>query len=249
MKYKTLLVSGCSFTENQGTWGFQLAPTYNLDLINLACKGAGNQHIAWSVISFLEKNNIDPETTLIGIMWSHPYRTDLVFERNPEYKDQSIFKYNYDSYNSLVRQSDLLEKHEFSQNRAVQASYLQINGNRLASTFKTWSLKTMMTAYLKDKKFTFFQTAFLNYLTQSSVVKGIPYLQHQLRYQYLQDLENLGLNHNLHNWLNLQETEYLGEYAFHKRQMSSDGYHPSEEGYKSWTEKILIPNLEKMKIL
>lgn len=249
MNYKTLLVSGCSFTASEDNWAQQLSSKYGLELINLAYPGAGNHHVVWSTISFLEKNNIDPETTLIGLMWSHPMRVDLLFERNPELENQTIYRYNYDDFNSLVLFKELLEFHKYSQQKSVQESYLQGNSNRAASAFKTWTLKTLMTSYLKSKKFTFFQSAFFNYLTQSSLIKPLPNFQLQLRFQYLKELEKIGLSHNLDQWINLKEEEYLGEFVFHQRKLSIDRFHPSGEGYKQWTEEILVPKLTQMGVL
>lgn len=249
MKHKTLLVSGCSFTANPNSWAYQLASTYNLDIINLACPGAGNNHIVWSTVSFLEKNNVDPETTLIGIMWSHPVRGDLVFEHNLEYKDQSVYKYKYDRYNRLVMLGDLMKKDEYTQRTAVSNAMMQGNKNKASISFRTWSLKTLLSSYLKDKGFNFFQTAFFNYLTESSLIKSLPDFQFHAKYQYLDDLNRIGLTHNIPNWIDLKDDEYLGEYAFYNQQLLLDMFHPSQTGHQAWTEKILIPNLEKMKIL
>ncbi len=243
MRYKKLLVSGCSFTFDPDGWAFQLSSKYGLDLINLACPGAGNNHIPWSLVSYLEKNSCDPEDTLIGIMWSHPIRTDLMFEGNSEYKDQSVYKYQYDEYNRLVLLGELLRKDEHTQRTAVNNSLMQGNKNKSSFAFRTWMSKTLLTSYLKNKGFTFFQTAFFNYLTQSNLIKGLPDFHFQTRFHYLKELERIGLTHNLEGWINLKDQEYLGEYSFHKKLLNEDKFHPSVLAHKLWTEEILIPQL------
>lgn len=244
MKYKKLLVSGCSFTADPDSWATQLSLKYNLELINLAVPGAGNNHIVWSTVSFLEKNNFDPETTLIGIMWSHPVRGDLVFEHNFDYKDQSVYKYKYDRYNRLVMLGDLLKKDEYTQKMTVNNSMVQGNENRSSFAFKTWTLKTLLSSYLQTKGFNFFQTAFFNYLTQSSLIRNLPSFEFQSKFHYTEELKRIGLTHNPINWIDLQDKEYLGEYAFHRTLLNADKFHPSKEGHNLWTNEILIPRLK-----
>jgi hypothetical protein len=250
MKYKKLLVSGCSFTENHGSWAYCLATKYNLELINLAVQGAGNNHIVWSLLSYIEKNQIDPETTLVGVMWSHPIRNDLIFEKNDRYSDQSIFKYKYDNANSLVILGDLL-KREVPQfyNLEVAKEKLLTRGNRSALAFKTWTLKTALTAYLTSKNFDFFQTGFINYFTESLLIKTNTNWDFQKEFSYVNELNSIGLSYKLSNWLSLSDQEYLGEYAFHNNLLDFDKFHPSQSGHEHWSNEILIPKLKELKIL
>ena len=251
MKYKKLLVSGCSFTENHNSWAYYLASKYNLELINLAVQGAGNNHIVWSLLSYIEKNQIDPETTLVGIMWSHPIRDDLVFEQNTMYSDQSIFKYKYDNANSLVIRGDLLKRGlpQLYLNLEVAKEKLQTRENQSSIAFRTWTLKTSLTAYLANKKFNFFQTGFLNYFNESILIKTNTNWDFQKTFSYFKELDRIGLSSKLSNWLNLTDHEYLGEYAFYKNLLDQDKFHPNQTGHEQWSNEILIPKLIELKII
>jgi len=247
MKYKTLIVSGCSFTENQGSWAYQLASKYDLNLINLAYPGAGNQHIVWSLISFLEKNIIDIDTTLIGIMWSHPIRIDHVVERNKAYNNQEIFKYAYDDHNYSVIHRDILKHHKLHRLREVILSYMWTNHNRSAIAFTTWTLKTSLNAYLENNKFKFFQTSFHNYFTRSEFISNLPGTEFIRDFEYIKELEKNQLKHNHTNWLDIPYDQYLGDYAFNNNLLNTqDKHHPSIEGHKQWTENILIPAINHL---
>jgi hypothetical protein len=260
MKYKKLLVSGCSFTENPGNWASCLAAKYNLELINLAVPGAGNNHVVWSLISYIERHQIDPETTLVGVMWSHPARNDFVFEQNTEYRDQSIYTHKYDSANSLVMQRDL-ERRElpklYTQLNFLNHFHLiekaktkvQARRNQSAVALKTWTLKTSLTAYLENKKFDFFQTGFLNYLNESALLKANTDWSFHKTFSYVSELDRIGLSSKLSNWLSLTDSEYLGEYAFFNNLLDDDKLHPSPAGYEQWTNEILIPKLKDLTIL
>lgn len=255
MKYKKLIVSGCSYTENVGNWAVNLSNEYNLELINLAVPGAGNNHIVWSLLSYLERNEIDLETTLIGIMWSHPVRDDYVFEHNCDYEDQSIYKYDYDVSNRLVMRGDLLSKNiKFRNNLRLsdfedQKKLVSGRENSSAMTFRTWSLKNLLTSYLKTKKINFFQTAFLNYLNSSALIKHNTDSDFQKNYSYLSELERINLSSKLDNWIELSDKEYLGDFAFYIKQLDYDKIHPNLLGYKLWTKHILIPKLKNAGIV
>jgi hypothetical protein len=168
MKYKTLLVTGCSYTENTGSWAYSLASKYNLELINLAVPGVGNRHILFSLLSYLTKNNVDPETTLIGIMWSHPMRRHQIIEFNPSYADASIYKYKYDQYNRAVTNIDFYDKldmsHPLTREEVYKNTVVLSNYNRSAHTLETWTYVESTVSYLLTNKFKFFQTVFLDYL-------------------------------------------------------------------------------------
>ena len=84
-KFKKLVVSGCSFTHNNHhdkcAWANLLADWSGMTIVNLATPGAGNEHIANSLILYLEKNKLDPSNTLVMAMWSGIDRNDLIVSR------------------------------------------------------------------------------------------------------------------------------------------------------------------------
>lgn len=250
---KKLIVSGCSFTENQGSWAYNLAERYDLELVNLAWPGAGNSHVAWSLISYLERNQKNLDECMIGIMWTHPIRKDFIFEINPLYKDQEMYTYNYDQYNRLVMLGDMVKKYDFFSSRLVKQELIKEElggrGNKSAITFTDWFTKINLVSYLLRKNINFFQTMFHNYFTESDLLVNKTNWHWQQIYRYLEELEKLDLKPELTNWIDLHSKEYLGEYAYHNNLLCEDNYHPSKDGHKKWTEEILIPKLLSMKIL
>jgi len=252
MKYKKLIVTGCSYTENFGSWAYILSSVYKLELINLAVPGAGNKHILFSLISYLAKNKIDPETTLIGIMWSHPLREDHIIEHNPEFKDQSIYQYSYDTYSRLVMNSDLLHNTNANDKiviRAVTKDRVAGNYNSSGSTLETWTYTESAIAYLLSNNFTFFQTNFQDYLNGSDIIRYNTNSERWKRYFYLNELERLNLKHNTTNRVELNHEQYLGEYAYCHNLLDSDKTHPNKLGHIKWTSEVLIPKLRQMNIL
>jgi len=253
MKYKTLIVSGCSYTENSGSWAYVLASKYNLELVNLAVPGVGNRHILFSLLSYLTKNNVDPETTLIGIMWSHPMRRHQIIEFNSSYADTSIYKYEYDQYNRAVTNIDFYGKldmsHPLVREEVYKNTVVLSNYNRSAHTFETWTYVESTIAYLLANKFIFFQTIFLDYLNGSDLIKHNSEWTPQHEYYYTAELARIGLTQNKVNWLDLRHEQYLGEYAYFTKKLASDNMHPNQDCHLQWTTEILIPKLKEMQIL
>lgn len=253
MKYKKLIVSGCSYTENIGSWAYVLASEYNLELVNLAYPGAGNKHIVYSLTSYLARNEIDSETTLIGIMWSHPVRDDHIVEINPDFSDQSIYKYEYDHFNRLVRTSEIFSKLNIStlqfQKQFYKENELTPPLNKSGITLDTWTYTELITYYLISKKFTFFQTAFHDYLNGSDLIKNNTNWKLLKEYFYLEELKRINLQQNKTNWVDLTHEQYLGEYAYFSNLLAPDKLHPNQICHKQWTNDILIPKLKEMKIL
>ena len=75
-RFRHLVTSGCSFTSNRTStdnapyaWPDMLADWCGLKIHNLAVPGAGNDHVAHSLILYLEKANLDPAETLVLPMY------------------------------------------------------------------------------------------------------------------------------------------------------------------------------------
>lgn len=75
MKHKYLVVCGDSFTEGhmlgeRGSWAYHLANKMNLELINLAIGGMGNEWISNTIITYLQKKEIPLDEVIVMIAWS-----------------------------------------------------------------------------------------------------------------------------------------------------------------------------------
>ena len=83
-QFQHLVVSGCSFTTNEHVpdksdwnWPNILAKDTGMTIHNLATAAAGNNHIARSIIVYLEKNKLPIDKTLVIAMWSGVGRIDF----------------------------------------------------------------------------------------------------------------------------------------------------------------------------
>lgn len=249
MKYRKLVVSGCSFTHSEHSWAYVLAEKYNLELVNLAAPGAGNTHISTSLTLYLNKEKPDPNTTLVGIMWSNPGRKDLLARYNKNLEDH--FLYKYDNFNHLVTLAGTVQDIEKNKKLLSQMTnpdlFLSIffPGNE-AKVLQSWLHMKNTTSGLLDQGYDFFQTPFIDFFNGSKV-GYINYTKEPLTYN--QSLKMLGLEFDSRNFLNLSHSEILGEYAVENNLLDFDGLHPSQDGYFKWTENILIPNLQQLNIL
>jgi hypothetical protein len=74
---KHLVTNGCSFTKGK-SWSHYLADSLDLDSYHcLAEGGAGNFYIADSTQDFLGHADLDPQHTMVIIMWSGVNRKDI----------------------------------------------------------------------------------------------------------------------------------------------------------------------------
>ena len=65
-----ILVNGCSFSRGPTAWPYHLP---NVNVVNLACSGAGNDYIFCSTIAELSQHKYD----FVVIMWTQPSRIDV----------------------------------------------------------------------------------------------------------------------------------------------------------------------------
>ncbi len=82
---KNLLVSGCSFTnhdpESDGInsrWYHYIADKLDMDTINLARNGSGNEYIFTSIFNYLETDAVKPD--MIIAAWSKSQRRDYQYD-------------------------------------------------------------------------------------------------------------------------------------------------------------------------
>lgn len=181
-------------------------------VIDCSCSGAGNNHIATSVIYELETNpEITPDSTLVVVMWTGYDRDDVISDKDSIDKSQMIYHYNSDvvttytgglagSSNSLLSMSNL-KKIKSDHSRAVE-NYCHII-----------ALKN----YLENKGFQYFFTSYSSRLTDLGF-----HIQNYLPI----DVDDL-----------FTVRPFLGDYA----QQTMDGFHPTSIWQRDWSEKILIP--------
>lgn len=83
---KNLIVAGSSFTYNNSeqdacTWPYYLRDLGNFDTVyDTSLPGAGNAHIASGLQWSLENDNLDPNNSLVVVMWAFNNTDDFVVD-------------------------------------------------------------------------------------------------------------------------------------------------------------------------
>jgi hypothetical protein len=234
-----LIVSGCSFTHGYHGWASILSKHFNSKLINLAVPGAGNQHIARSIILYLEKHQVDVESTLIVVMWSNPSRADwLISRQHQDYSDYHRCSYGNNTH--LIFPGQLLQSYQIK--GALQPGFPELldiaySAGRSATATIAWESINNLNMYLKNHKYRFLQTAYFDPYNEIPKNFGIDWMT----YTEVEQASGLGLP--MDNWVPLDTSEYLGNYACQNNLLQRDTVHPTDSGYAQWANKILIPKL------
>jgi len=227
--YKNLVVSGCSFTHNEHhtpvTWANTLAYWTGMSIRNHAINGAGNSHIAMSLILDLEKTQPDPSTTLILVMWSSLGRVDFISDRR-SFEVMPRFYYEYDNFNQLAQLRRL---------KGLQKNYISLQSDH-SYVLKYWLNVQILTTYLKCRGYRLFYTSIFD-LTDS--IWGD--IETKLR--------EIDLTFDKSNWLLFPRENYLGSWVKARGLVAADGWHPTPESQESWTREVLVPKLQELGII
>jgi len=221
VKFKKILVSGCSFTYNNSdtdicTWPYYLKDLAGVEtILDTSQSGAGCNHIFNSVIYECETNPlVKTDDTLIIVMWSGLSRTDMIAERTVTKDWHSMSNYCFDNqfstlsiFNSVDGNSpidDLCKKYK---------KIISLDAQIIESLIKIQALKH----YLISKGF---NHVFLSWMDPSVE------LQHT----------------DTAMTMPLDQVPYLYEFVEQMRMLASDG-HPSPDGHLHWVKKCLLPYL------
>jgi hypothetical protein len=255
--YKKLIVSGCSFTVNdfagpggsqRYSWAQFLAEKYNLELVNLAMDGAGNKHIADSLILYLEQNNIDITEVLIGVMWSGISRTEWMISF-PDQRYSKYHRYDYTNDVSRVESNHVLNDHGLSRamvNHDPDLAMIEIAYSRGDQARHLQGLLSIiyLNSYLSYKGYTFFQTHFFNPdgdKQQSGELHGSRYTDAYNSFRIVRPSTGV---------LNFMPDQFLGNWAANRHLIQGhNDHHPTVPGHKLWTETVLVPQLIQQKLL
>lgn len=226
-KFKHLIVSGCSFTHNRTegahVWANLLAEQTGMTVSNLAHTGAGNQHIAASIILHLERTRPDPLDTLVLVMWSGIDRTDLIVERD-SYKNinHKNLEHFYDEYTEHFMVGGLgWGATEFN-------NYKKLLGPK-SMALRAWLSYTQLSDYLRCRGYTYRYTSFTD--------QG---------YDLTAELMALNLQLDMSKWMLLDNT--LGKNSILYKETHKDG-HPTMIAQERWLHEHLVPELLHQGIL
>ena len=214
-----------------GGWAEHIKDQCNINLINLARSGAGNTHIANSIITQCELNKfkIGPGNTYVIVMWSGPDRLDTMIDVKHIDYEQSRDQFEYSPHSAWVGTGGA---RGMGNNPAVADTVL-----RPAYPYKnahTQALECYVTIcttwhYLRNRGFKF---KFLNYRNLS-----IPARDEAFDWLALIP-EHLEADRMFMNCI----TPY--EYAVREDMLSEDEYHPTEQGFVDWCKKHLLPEID-----
>lgn len=222
--YKNLLVSGCSFTYNNSeehsvTWPYYLKDFCGFETVyDCSLPGAGNYHILQSNMWTIENKNLNPEDTLVIVMWSGFFRDDFII--NYDMLDDYPFVFNYtkntsSAISNSIAGSDDLKQYKSEESRAIE-NFLYINS---------------LSNYLQNKKFKFLFFNYLDYTLpnrsgEKDIVDFLP--------QDIQTKLDKIIDNNIEN---------IYRFSLKNNLLDSDDFHPSPDGHMQWTKKHLVPYL------
>ena len=237
-KYKTLLVSGCSFTHNNCedhfAWGNDLAVWTGMDIVNLAIPGAGNTHIANSIMLYIEQHNLDSAETLVMAMWTGTARIDWITDRSlSEFKNSYPFTYNYDQHNELVLGGSWWQPKRRSHVEQTLVEYSKYQSTH-SFALHSWLAMNNLSNYLKLHGFEYYYTSIADTANAE-----------EFWIDYEQELTELNLKLDKSNWV----TPCIGNYCQEHNLLQDDNFHPSMQGHEDWARTVLMPFLAERAIL
>jgi hypothetical protein len=237
--YQNLVVSGCSFTNNFNSQHVHTWPYYLRDLGGFqqiwdgSWCGAGNNHIAKSIITGIELEDFDPADTLVIVMWSGYDRDDFLVD--PQLIDLTAWpqdSYNYTSDVALGITGGLLG----SSNLLVGVENIKKIKSLQSRALENYIMIQSLAGYLASRKYTYLFTEFSSPGTMKDTnFDPVPYLPQKLQQPFATLVRSL--SPNLGDWA-LPELKY---YQAHK---GGDGYHPDADQHLSWTRQVLLPSIK-----
>ena len=215
LKYKNLVVGGCSFTYNisdtdSSSWPYYLRDKCDFEQVyDCSIEGASNYQIFSSVVYALETNDLDPKETLVIIMWSG-YGRDGEIVSTDRLVDKK-YAYAYDDQTSCIMLPQ--NKHKNEKSQALE-NYIYL---------------TSVWHYLKNQNYQF---VFLNFVDPT------------LRTNYTFNIE-LFLPADLKKKFKSMFTdiENFFVYCVKHNQLQEENLHPTMQGHLDWTHYVLAPAL------
>ena len=217
LKYKNLVVGGCSFTYNVSNTDSSSWPYYTRDkcgfdqVYDCSVEGAGNYQILTSVIYSLEEQNLDPSDTLIIIMWSGYERDSKIVPVTTKSNSGSVYNYT----NEVV---SIITTNPHSQK------------NKTSQALENYVYIISLYNYLKNQGYQF---EFLNFVDPKIPNRGstfdiTEFLPKKLQKNFLTMFTNI---------------ENFYTYCLKHELLQEDDFHPTMQGHLEWTHNVLVPSL------
>lgn len=242
MKYKNLIVSGCSFTEEvkpRMTWASHVKNHFQIEnYVNLGRAAAGNFYICNSVIDEIQSKNYKPEETLVLVMWSGPGRIDL----RMSYDILSLLQYpykqvSYELDKNYIFSAGLTNSWTLYPEVKKIFQSLYVNHDHYSLARETLMHITNLENFLKVNQMQYRFMSFCNVWDDKneSISFGCPTLGHFARGTAALD------KINFKNWIfaDSQKT-CIFEYCEKFNLLEQDRGHPNREGHKKFAEEVII---------
>jgi len=241
---KNLLVNGCSFTDDSGcvlTWATFLKEIVRPEqYINLASGGAGNEYICKSTINFLETTHLDPEQTLIVIMWSGTGRKDLTVSGEWWYHLKNDYYYlakatNEEYYLFSGGLTNSWLDNSFTKNTF---SPLYKLSDPLSLSLDSLYHFNVLKNYLENKKYQFKFTSYFDYW--SSDIESVHDTGDYSIGWFCKD-HPVYKNFDFSNWICIDNS--LGNFAKSLDELDQT-VHPTTAAHSKFTTDILVHQLD-----
>ena len=222
-----LLVNGCSFSRGPTAWPYHLT---NVNLVNLACSGAGNDYIFNSTIAELSQRSYD----FVAIMWSQPSRIDV--------KVNDISQFSETPYTSAYQatRNDWAEKviDPVNDQDYVEKDWVYGCGflNSDSTLIKT-KLFDQHYFYQDDQQFNYL--TLIKMITMQNTLKqmGIPYLFTYFR-DYAGNLARIPHLYNMLDQSRIYNDENIYTITKNNNWFDEDGSHPGSQAHQHWANLI-----------
>lgn len=238
---RNILVSGCSFTKTpyENEWALTLVKEFEPDVhVNLAESGAGNFYIADSLQHYLRQAKLNPEETLILVMWSGPGRVDVTVSNEFYAMLETPYKATVAGKNYVFSGGELGNWHSDKLLRPVfEATYKTKNVTTLLQDSITNIIQTQDFLKLHGYKFHFM--SYVNYWQDTPEYVSDMDLSYGY---YAPELVNVS-DEDHWVWVN-NNKDCFYEYAKTHQLIGSDGFHPDEQAHQMFAQEILIPALK-----
>lgn len=231
LSYRDLIVSGCSFTNNFNpehvhTWPYYLRDLGGFEQVwDGSCAGAGNNHIARSIVSLIELGDFDPSQTLVVVMWSGYDRDDFLVDPQALNSAQPDH-YSYANNVALGMTGGLLG----DSNLLVNIENIKKIKNPASRALENYIIIQSLAQYLTAGGFRYVFTEFSTPgLMKDTNFDPCPHLPAKLQQTFLRLVRDLAPN--------------LGDWALPElnHDKGGDGYHPDADQHLSWCRQVLLP--------
>lgn len=250
---QNFIANGCSFTEYVNhpdgitkTWATYLAEELAIqNHVNLASSGAGNDYICHSTIDYLEANNLDPQDTLVIVMWSGPARIDVPMSKDwyqhIKFGEYSCCKTNGNSY--WINSGGMAGSWKnYNISRNVFEHLYKIT-DPVDLGMQSLRYFIMLESYLKQHGSKFLFTSFINYWDTSKEYTDISVGEYNLG--WLCQEQPIFKNFDFSNWLftnNKRDT--IGEFSWDDQ--SNRNAHPRDEMHQRFAREIVLPRVQQI---